>query len=773
MRRRAAWLPWLGCVAALLSCRAEPPARPAAAGAAQPVRARAAPATDPSGTEPAAPARTVGSVVSAPPPATTPDWAARHAADEICADCHPDEVEAWGRNPMSHSLHGLTPASPAPAGVPFERTHPIDGLRYAVDHSPALGLRFSARGAAHTTARTARYAVGSGAHTRSYIWQRGEALLMAPLTWYSRPKRWDLSPGYAVPDHPGFDRLTCHADPPALVSGRADRWAGPVPGAIGCSRCHGDARAHAAARSDGGDAPVVNPARLPPDRASAVCEGCHLQGAVRLLRAGRQWADFEPGQPLAHTVAVFVRQGAEAQFGIASHGARLRRSACREPDGNPLTCVTCHRPHPTGDQARADRSAPCRACHSPQAPGGAHPAAAAAHRCSGPAEQDCVRCHMGQGEVDDIPHVAVTDHFIRRQLDTPLPPAPKDAPLVWVADPQVAPTDPGHQRLLGRAYAEAVRSAGQPSDLRRATDLLQAGLAGREAPARAEDLEAWLALAFVAELAGDGPLAKRAATLAQGLAPNDPRAADQLASVLATGDPAAALAALAPALAAAPDTAALHVRASHLHTALGQAPQATAAAEAALALRPDWGPAWLARAFAHLGQGDLSTAREVLRAATGRAPTHTGSWLNRGRLALQAGALDEAQAAWQGAARVADPVDTRTRATAAAGLARVALARDDPQAAVQHLDAALTYPAPVPGVLAATGAMALHRGRADDARRALQAHLAQDPADPLALADLARALTALGDAPGAAAATARAAGLRRALGLSRPNPPTP
>ncbi|MCB9524356.1 MAG: tetratricopeptide repeat protein [Myxococcales bacterium] len=739
MGRGAAALLWAGLA---LGCQRQPaPTPPEGGGDRTHTATSAAPSP--------APERTPEATWSAP------DWAATHAAEAGCADCHPDEVEAWQRGAMGRSLAPLTPQSPPPAGVPAHRVHPVDGHTWSVAHRPGLGLQFAIQGDGFVTRRTAAYAVGSGTHTRSYLWQRAGALFMAPLTWYARPKAWDLSPGYAVHDQPGFDRLVqadclaCHADPPAQDPDRPHRWLGPVPGAIGCARCHGDARDHAAARADGrAGPPLVNPARLPPDRANAVCEGCHLQGVVRLTRAGRPWASFRPGDRLEDHVAVFVRQAAGADFGIASHGARLRHSACRAPGGAPLTCVTCHHPHPTGAQAGADRSAPCRGCHG---------ADSAAHgpACAGGGGTDCVRCHMRVAAVDDIPHVSVTDHFIRRSAEHSLPAVPADAPLVWVADPQEAPTDPAHQRLLGRAYADAVRAEGRPTDLARAQRLLAAGLA-----AQPNDLEALVAQAFVATIARDGTTLAAALDRAERLAPTDARVAEQVVALrTAQGRLDEALALSTAALARHPDVPQLHVQAAQVHRARGDHAAALAAAQAALALRPDWGSAWLAVAKAQLATGDGVQARATLGQGTAHDPSHTATWLAWGQLALRASDLKAAAQAFAGATRYAAPQDALALATAAAGQARVALAAEDLDAAAGHFQRAVAAGAPVPGLLAVTGAMALARARPADARRALEAHLQADPSDPLAWRDLARALDALGERSAAAAARDRAAAL--------------
>lgn len=561
----------------------------------------------------AAPAPDAASL--AKPTAPPADWQAIHAAEDTCGDCHPDAVDAWRASPMGRSLTPLGPGVEPPPGLPAAITHPATGLRYGAATTPEGRIAFAERAEGFEHAQVAGLAVGSGMHTISYLWRRGGALFEAPLTWYAQRGRWDLSPGYDRADHPGMfravraDCLYCHADPIPLVPDTVDRFAGE-PGPIGCGRCHGDASAHASARAAGRDAPVVVPTRLPPDREAAVCEYCHLQGDVRLLREGRAWSDFVPGMALEEVVAVFVRQRPDAGFGIASHGARLRLSRCAPAGGDRLTCTQCHRPH---GEAPPDRSAACRDCHGGD--GG--------HACTGPAEADCARCHMPKRATTDIPHVQVTDHFIRARPDAAEADPVPDAPLVWVAHPTEAPADPEHQLLLGRAYTEAWRAGGRPADLERAAHWLAAGLAGRP-----ESPEGWYDQATVHQAQGRADLALAAIERAFARRPGDGRIALATAERrLAGGDAAGAVAAATRGLAATPDQGPLRTARAKAHLAAGGLPAALADAQAALALEPGDGAAWSVVGVAALARGDRAGAEGAFRNATRRAPDHQESWM--------------------------------------------------------------------------------------------------------------------------------------------------
>ena len=78
-----------------------------------------------------------------------------------------------------------------------------------------------------------------------------------------------------------------------------------------------------------------------------------------------------------------------------------------------MSCITCHNPHVS--VKFTPRSQYLNACQ------GCHGSAAGQHPCSETAQaraaknNDCVTCHMPHNGSIDIPHVAVTDHFIRKR----------------------------------------------------------------------------------------------------------------------------------------------------------------------------------------------------------------------------------------------------------------------------------------------------------------------------------------------------------------------
>ncbi|MEZ4435857.1 MAG: hypothetical protein R3F65_25955 [bacterium] len=753
MRRRLASL--LLTASMLAACRPEPPPRPpprplrgprppppprprlSAAPRRRPPRSLPAPAA-------AAPAAPPSAAAASPSAA---DRAAMRAAEESCADCHPEVVDAWRRSPMGRSLGRLDPTLAATLGDGAV-THPATGERFTV----AGGRVFAELPAADAPGARfeATHVIGSGAHTRSFARLDGTLSLM-PLTWYRSRGGWDLSPGYDIADHPAFYRrarlecLACHADPPAMAAGTDDRLLGE-PVAIGCARCHGDPRPHVAARLAGQPSPPVVPTRLDPGLGADVCGQCHLQGAVRLLRAGRRWDDTAPGRPLGEVVAVFARETPGQAFGIASHAERLGRSACAQASPTARVCTTCHAPHPTG--AVPDRSAGCRGCHGGDA----------AHRCTGPSGDDCAGCHMVTRPTSDIPHVAMTDHFIRVRPASEARPAEDDGPLVWINRP--AGVDEAEARLLlGRAYAESARARISNADREQATALLTAALADRP-----DDAAGWADLAAMKRLAGDLPGARRALEEA---VRRDGRAewiAHLTGLRLATGDLDGARALLDRLRALRPGDPDDALLAARVALAAGQPIDAPLAAfEAA---RPDQGDAAALRAVVARADGDAARAHVLLEAAVAREPGDVAAWLELCRLRADRARWDAAADACERGAALARGFGAVTRFAGAR--ARVKLGRGDAQAAAELAAVAMeAAPADAAFVL---GRLALAAGRPADALALLDRAIELDPMLGEAWQALAEVLRARGEAPLAERAAAQAARLGVTNATESPTP---
>jgi tetratricopeptide (TPR) repeat protein len=688
-------------------------------------------------------------VTSAPAPLATPaskatlapvslepvDWAGIVQADTECVDCHPDEAAAWAKSKMGNSFKRVDETH-APFGTKGQLMHPVTRFGYG----QGMG-RFVEWSGGHRYDQIAQYSVGSGSHAHSYLWANEHQLFELPLTWYTQKAQWDFSPGYNRGGHPGSFRavaagcVSCHANPVPTQPGTKAYFSKLPDGPFSCVRCHGDGRAHAAAQLDGKQAPIATSTSLGTARANDVCGLCHFPGAARVLRDGRAWSDFVPGRALEDVVAVFVRKVPTKGFGSTSHHHRLAMSACSK--GTPeLKCTTCHAPHPTG--AARDRSAGCRDCHSGQG-------AAVKHACSGPAGDDCAQCHMDVGQTQNIPHVSATDHFIRLNPKAQ-PPENNDSPLVWVAHPEVAPTDPDHQVLLGRAYVEAWRADGQPEDARRAERWLEMGL--KALPNR---VDGWLEWATLRRLTGDKAGEKVAAEHAFTLRPTDRRVALLTAGArLEAGDSAGALAALVHVIASGDSAEVQTLRARALR-GLGRLDEAAVAAAAAVKLQPTSGEAWLASGVLAMQRKRLPEASTALETAVAWAPKEVRGWLNLGHVEALRGRWLQSSNAFEAAmALVGD--DRAAAQVARMGQMRawVALKRYD---AARRLGLGLLQAGtPLPGLPAQMALVHLAAGELEPAQAAIEAATHFSPKDPETWRVRALVFEAQGNAEAAAAA---------------------
>jgi len=128
--------------------------------------------------------------------------------------------------------------------------------------------------------------------------------------------------------------------------------------------------------------------------------------------------DFRPGRSLAEYQNVYWPRQADSVevFNMASHPDRLSMSECyaaswREgAEYAPLTCTSCHDPHvPIEKKTDLDYSAVCQSCHiANEIPICTEPSVV-----TGTTDLGCTSCHMPKSNTDDIPHVRITDHFIR------------------------------------------------------------------------------------------------------------------------------------------------------------------------------------------------------------------------------------------------------------------------------------------------------------------------------------------------------------------------
>jgi len=379
-----------------------------------------------------------------PAPAQPPSSAETYVDPKLCAACHAAIAVSYRKTGMGRSFYRPSPANQVedytvhnsyyhqPSGTHVTMTL-RDGRYYQ--------RRFQAGPDGKETnveEKSIDYVMGSGNHARTYLHRTARGTLVElPLGWYAeKGGYWAMNPGYDRPDQPGsrreitYDCMFCHNGYPQIpasndVLGADPVFSGSLPEGIDCQRCHGPGSRHLAAVRTPGAKPeairaaIVNPARLAPDRQMDVCMQCHLETTSfqfphSIVRYTRGAFSYRPGEPLASFELFYdhpAGAGRDDKFEIAGAAYRLRKSACFLKSSGALTCTTCHNPHDVGHgaEAEAQYNATCRKCHA-----AAFDAVVAAGRHV--AQTGCVGCHMPKRRTDDVVHVAMTDHYIRRAV---------------------------------------------------------------------------------------------------------------------------------------------------------------------------------------------------------------------------------------------------------------------------------------------------------------------------------------------------------------------
>lgn len=345
---------------------------------------------------------------------------------QTCRSCHANVYDTYIRTGMGRSFGRALPGrSSADFGKHVLVYDSIGDLYYHPFYADSSlyirEFRLQGSDTVHNRLEKVNYIVGSGHHTHSHIIDRNGYLYQAPITFYTQDRRWDLAPGFENGANSRFTRIltteciTCHNHLPGHVPGSENRYH-TMPEGIECERCHGPGELHVKAMLAGetvdtskvADRTIINPRRLPRELQTDICQRCHLQG-VTVLNPGKTFFDFRPGMALSDVMQVYLPRytDSDERFIMASQADRLRMSRCYL-QSEEMTCITCHHPHiPVAETGAEKYNSACRNCHVKQ-------------RCSAPAAErkakgdDCSGCHMPKTGSIDIPHVRITDHYIRK-----------------------------------------------------------------------------------------------------------------------------------------------------------------------------------------------------------------------------------------------------------------------------------------------------------------------------------------------------------------------
>ncbi|MFE8602483.1 HEAT repeat domain-containing protein [Archangium violaceum] len=407
-----------------------PPAAPSPASAPKETAVRAAPAAAPMAPPPG---QKVTAELLPPPPG--------YVGSEKCGECHDGEHAAWRED---WHARALSEATPEYVVGDFDNAH------YKGDSSEAWMISQDA----HYAMRTK----GPGGALDAYPvhWVVGGKRMQDPVTMMP-DGRWQVLPiyyhvtgksewvdyseskqGALTPDHPFFwanwQRNSQHSCLDCHVTGlntRYDRgshkWStGFADAGVACESCHGPGARHVETQLP---QDIIQPSKLPPQQALAVCAQCHgphrtlfpLLDAAHRYQPGKRYEDYY--QPMVVLLGS-QRSGDFFEDGRPKTSSfeyqALTQSRCHLQGG--ATCLTCHTaPHAehADNEIKQPKhlakgvtvgSASCQGCHAKEvAEGSRH-----THHTSAEA-QDCVACHMP-------PTVSgVLDHFADHAIDVPVP----------------------------------------------------------------------------------------------------------------------------------------------------------------------------------------------------------------------------------------------------------------------------------------------------------------------------------------------------------------
>jgi hypothetical protein len=413
--------------------------------------------------------------------------------NEACEKCHASIYQSYEQTPMARAS-GLAMENLLTADF----THRESGVHFRIyAEGGRAWLSFDRQGGNPLHGkRELLYYIGSGRRGLTYLFADDGFVFESPINWYGDMHIWDMTPAYQrtaemplnLPAHTGC--LHCHVSgmrPP--INGTENKYEMPLltHSGVSCERCHGAGAEH----TRGG--PIVNPAKLSPDRRDAICMQCHMEGRVSIERPGKHVYEFRPGNSLNDYVRYYVLPDVSSRLGAVSQVEALAQSACKQKSGSSMSCTSCHDPHssPPAEERVSFFRGKCLACHSDSFGLKHHPE-----------QKDCTACHMPATTSENIAHTEVTDHRIprRAKVRMPLPddaiPSPDKLQLVPFPDSREAEDDLRDLALAWESLANTGTEAAKP----RAEQLLRRS--GAQFPSDAATLAA---LGYEAQIHGDIP----------------------------------------------------------------------------------------------------------------------------------------------------------------------------------------------------------------------------------------------------------------------------